>query len=230
MAETKGDEKNIINHPVVKMINGYLVDYFSFIIIYVVLIIVFIGYFYVLNPKYKNIIKNNELHQSYKKKEITQLIGAVENYQNYKKIYDAIPANDKAKINSFLPNKDDSEELLIYIRNMMTRGGYKLLSLEVGPFTKKNEVAAATVSPAANKSAIKKLNADQSEPGTGQATTTKEMGIIDISLKVGGLNYSALKNFFQFVERDARFFDIENVDFSLSDGVADLRLKAYYLN
>jgi hypothetical protein len=227
MAETKED-KNILNHPVVKMINGYLIDYFSFIIIYVVLVMFVIGYFYLLNPKYKNIIKNNELHQSYKKKEISQLIGAIGNYQNYKNVYDAISDNEKAKINNFLPNKDDSEELLIYIRNMLTRGGYKLVSLEVGPFVGKKSGTNGAVGVVANGSSIKKMGTNPGKP-TAQATSTSELGEIDISLIVGGLNYPTLKNFFYFIEKDARFFDIEHVDFSLSEGVVDLRLKAYYL-
>lgn len=227
MTETKED-KNILNHPMVKMLNGYLIDYFSYIVIYVILIMFVAGYFYLLNPKYKNIIKNNELHQNYKKKEISQLIGAVGNYQNYKNDYDSISDDEKAKINNFLPNKDDSEELLIYVRNMLIRGGYKIVSLEVGPFAGKRTGASGATGVVANGSAIKKIGASQAESAT-QATTTSELGEIDISLKIGGLNYPMLKNFFYFIGKDARFFDVEHVDFSLSDGVADLKLKTYYL-
>ncbi|MBU4216281.1 hypothetical protein L6270_02625 [Candidatus Parcubacteria bacterium] len=228
MAETKED-KNILNHRVVKIINGYLIDYFSFIVIYVVLVMFVVGYFYLLNQKYKNIIKNNELHQVYKKKEIGQLIGAVGNYQNYKNVYNAVSDNDKNKINNFLPSKDDSEELLLYMRNMLTRGGYQLLSLEVGPFIRTGPSVSIAVGTVAKTSSIKKIGGSSLPTSADQATTTSELGEIDISLMVGGLNYSALKNFLYFIERDSRFFNIEYVDFSLTEGIVDLKLKAYYL-
>lgn len=228
MIETKGD-KDILNHRIVKIINGYLIDYFSFIVAYVVLVMFVVGYFYVLNQKYKNIIKNNELHQIYKKKEISQLIRAVGNYQEYKNAYNAVSDGDKAKINNFLPGKDDSEELLLYIRNMLTRGGYEMLSLEVGSFVKSGSGANAGVGAASRQSSVRKIGADSLVKSDNQATTTSELGEIDISLMVGGLNYAALKNFLYFIERDSRFFNIEYIDFSLTDGTVDLKLKAYYL-
>lgn len=218
--------KSLIDQNVIKTINGYLVDYFIFIIVYVVLVLLAAGYFYLLYPKYKNIIKNNNLYQDYKVKEIDQLKVTLANFNDYKNIYDAISDSDKAKINGFLPNKDDSEELLVYIRNMMARGGYKLLKLEIGDLVKKNAGASSVVS---SKPVAKKLNENPADQAGGQGALSDRLGVIDISLAVGGLNYSSLKNFLYFVERDARFFDIENITFSLSEGVIDLELKAYYL-
>lgn len=218
--------KSLIDQNVIKVINGYLVDYFIFIIIYVVLVMLVAGYFYLLYPKYKNIIKNNELYQDYKTKEIDQLKGALANFNDYKSIYDAIGSGDKAKINGFLPNKNDSEELLVYIRNMMIRGGYKLLKLEIGDLVKKAPGANSAVS---NKPVAKKLNETPVDQAGGQNTLSDRLGVIDISLAVGGLNYTSLRNFLYFVERDARFFDIEDINFSLSEGVINLELKAYYL-
>lgn len=225
MAEI-GKNKNLLDHSVVKIINGYLVDYFIFIVIYIVLIMFAIGYFYVLSPKYDSIIKNNELYQSYKMKEIDQLTWSIVNYQNYKNIYNALSNEDKDKVNGFLPSKNDSEELLIYIRNMMTRGGYKLLSLDVDSLAKKGAGATNAATVIANGSMIKKV--DES-PADNKATSTNRLSAIDISLEIGGLNYSSLKNLLYFIERDARFFDIDSVDFSLSSGIAELEMRAYYL-
>lgn len=223
MNET-GTNKKVIDNSVTKIINGYLVDYFYLIVIYVVLVVIAFGYFYVLNPKYKSIKKNNELYQLHKKNEINQLNGVITNYNNYKNTYNSLDVESRDKINSFLSGKDDSEELLIYVRNMLNRGGYKLLSVNVG------SLASAKDGVQGSNSTIRKNNSNSVVTDTNRGTSTDELGKIDISLKVGNLNYASLKNFLYFVERDARFFDIENINFSLIEGTAELKLKTYYLN
>lgn len=221
MAEVNND-KNLLDNNIIKMINGYLFDYFSFIVIYAVLVLIVFGYFYVLNPKYKSIVKNNELYQNYKNREIEQLNNTIINYQKYRNVYAALADNDKDRINNFFPDYNDSEELLIYLRNMLARGNYKMLSVNIESLGEgKNETAA-------NQSMIKK--ADESGVDSAkQSALLEKVNTINISLKVANLNYDTLKSFLYFIERDARFFDIENVNFSSADGGVELKLKTYYL-
>jgi len=213
------EDKDILNSSVVKTINNYLIDYFSFIVVYVVVITVAVGYFYLLSPKYKKIIANNKMYQNAKQLEKDQLNRAVENYQKYQTVYMGIPDIDKERINTFLPDYNDSEELLIYARNMMNRGGYKLLAVNLGLATDKETRVA-------NGSMIKKIIEN---PESDIAVAADELGTIDIDLKVGEVNYGTIKKLLSFIERDARFFDIVHVDFSLANRTADLKLKAYYL-
>lgn len=221
--------KSFLDIEVVKTINNYLFDYFSFIVIYVVLVVIVFGYFFLLKPKYDEIKVKNEAELNKKKSELKDLQIGIDSYEGYINIYENINKESKDKVANFLPDKNDSEELLVYFRDMVKRselGGLQLTALSIEDLvTKKKEGGSGA-------SGVKRIptTGTVSTPATGvDGGLGGSVGEIKISLSVDGIDYGGLNKFLQILERDARFFDIENVDFSLSEHSASLDLKAYYL-
>lgn len=223
MLEEEGEIKDIIKHDKLKIIKIYLIDYYLYILVYAVFITIVFGFYFLLAPKYRYIINYNELYRNNKIKEITQLKNALTTYQDYQKIYEAISEGDKNKINSFLPDYNDGEELLIYIRNMMTQGGFRLSSLEI------DDIVQGEIEINSSQIMTNEIDENGDSVNVNGEVAPGIVGSINISLGVEGLNYNSIKKLLFYIARDARFFDVQNIEFSLATGKAELELKTYYL-
>lgn len=213
------ENKKIVNSSAFVLFNKYLVDYFSVIVIIVVVLVIIFGYFGLLRPKYENVVKNNKQYQLDRETELEQLNLNIIAYKNYKKIFDSIDKNDKIKVEAFLPNKNDSEELLIYMRDVVAKTGLRLIALDIDTLGDVGETAVEDIS------AVEGLSVSDNV----QDQENQNVNEIKINLSVGGINYQSLKSFIYNLERDSRFFEIEEVDFSLSGKTLSLKLKTFYL-
>ncbi|MFZ2310027.1 MAG: hypothetical protein WAW11_00595 [Patescibacteria group bacterium] len=189
-------------------INNFLNTYFNLFVVVLISFLLVMSYFLVLKPKVDattmaisdNISQQQRIYQA----EQSKLLSLKSTIDSYKKI-DPV---DSERVNSILPNDYNKEKLFGELEEIITKNGYEPNSITL---TKEGETTKNT---AAN---------------TGNVTLAKasdKIGVINISLSIGSIDYANLKNFLGVLENNLRIFDITSV--SLGERSATLQMVTYY--
>jgi hypothetical protein len=189
-------------------INNFLNTYFNLFVVVFVSFLLVMSYFLVLKPKVDattmaisdNISQQQRIYQA----EQSKLLSLKSTIDSYKKI-DPV---DSERINSILPNDYNKEKLFGELEEIIVKNGYEPNSITL---TKEGEVTKVAAA------------------GTNNVTLAKasdKIGIINVSLSIGSIDYANLKNFLGVLENNLRIFDITNV--SLGERSATLQMVTYY--
>lgn len=189
-------------------INNFLNTYFNLFVVVFVSFLLVMSYFLVLKPKVDattmaisdNISQQQRIYQA----EQSKLLSLKSTIDSYKKI-DPV---DSERVNSILPNDYNKEKLFGELEEIIIKNGYEPNSITL---TKEGDVTKDT---AANTSNVT------------LAKASDKIGIINISLSIGSIDYANLKNFLGVLENNLRIFDITNV--SLGERSATLQMVTYY--
>jgi hypothetical protein len=189
-------------------INNFLNTYFNLFVVVFVSFLLVMSYFLVLKPKVDattmaisdNISQQQRIYQA----EQSKLLSLKSTIDSYKKI-DPV---DSERVNSILPNDYNKEKLFGELEEIIVKNGYEPSSISL---TKEGEV---TKTAAANTSNVT------------LAKASDKIGIINVTLSIGSIDYANLKNFLGVLENNLRIFDITSV--SLGDRSATLQMVTYY--
>ena len=195
----------------IKRINSFFISYFKLIVTGLLLLILLVGYFFILLPEYNRIsnqLNSAETTQILKQKNYQQYLGQLEQLNN---VYDNIKPEDFTKINDLLPDTPESEQLMVEIQKIVNDNGYILTSLTVEPDD--NSISVATDAKQLADSDISK----------------KSLGQVKISLGLTGVNYEGLKNLLTVFEKNLRLLDVTQLSWSPGNGLVSLTFTAYYL-
>lgn len=189
-------------------INNFLNTYFNLFVVVFVSFLLVMSYFLVLKPKVDattmaisdNISQQQRIYQA----EQSKLLSLKSTIDSYKKI-DPV---DSERVNSILPNDYNKEKLFGELEEIIVKNGYEPNSITLTKEGEETKVVAAN---------------------TGNVTLAKasdKIGIINVSLSIGSIDYANLKNFLGVLENNLRIFDITNI--SLGDRSATLQMVTYY--
>lgn len=203
MKDGKIRQQNIINNLLNQYFNIFVVVLASFLLV--------MSYFLILKPKLDtttvaisdNINQQQRIYQAEKSK-LNSLVAAVEAY----KMVDPL---DLERINKILPGEYNKEKLFGELEEIIINNGYEPSSISL---TKENEEAKVVGAGNGDKAALLPKASDK-------------VGVINISLAIGSIDYANLKNFLGVLENNIRIFDVSSV--SLSGGrSANIQLLTYY--
>lgn len=201
-----------------KVIEVIIFHYFKWIIIFLVLVILFLGYTFLLKSKYKQVFESPELGKKDKMQEYLDIKDHLAELNNLIDSYHKISQKDIDKVNFILPNKYVPEKLFTQIDSIILKNGSILTSLTIK--VKDEESLSALKSFFSASETVKKEDIILLPDGVEKIT---------LSLNIAGVDYVALKNIIRTIENNLRLMDITNISFEPGNGSLNMEIDTYYL-
>ena len=197
-------------------INFFLVNYFHLLRIGLLLIVLLIGSFLIIKPKYAITIE--EIRQS-KLQNQTKYIALQENLEQLNELnksYKEIALPNIEKINAIMPDRHNYEDLFSVMELLIKKRGLFLQSVEIDSGKEKEGLQT-------RESAAKKES--------GGAQEEAQSDVVKVGLKIGivGVDYANLKGLLQDIEDNIPILDIVNLSFSPSEKFASFEMNTYYM-
>jgi hypothetical protein len=199
-----------------KNISVFLIRYFRRIVFTLTIIILLIGFFFLVLPKYKQISREIKLTSQGKKAEYLERQQYSDLLTKIKAEYQAISSDDIDKISVILPNKKEHEELLAQLEAIVSESGLLLVSLHI-----KEEKAQDKLTPRRGGKAEKDDLSGNNIP--------EEINKVAIKMEIVGTDYASFKNILKAIENNLRLMDIVDLSFSPAENKTSLEMFAYYM-
>ena len=201
-------------------INIFLIKYFKWLTFGLAAIILAAGYFLLIQPKYKQVVKGVKLISDDKQSEYLTQQKYLNRLNELKAVYQSIKIQDRNKISAILPNQSEIDKLFTEIEAIALSNGLILTSLQF-----ESAESAAKIN---NKyvAGLAKANQDSKDKIDDLPEDIAEVKII---MNLVGTDYDGLKNVLKTIERNLRLMDIIKLSFSPKDNQTSLELLAYYI-
>jgi|WetSurMetagenome_2_1015567.scaffolds.fasta_scaffold04545_6 hypothetical protein len=205
----KQSEAVEVNKAWIREFNKFLSDYFRWIVTVIVIIILCLGSFLILKPKYDQTMgyisvlnQRQQVDFDAKNKELNEINALLKEYASIDKSY-------IDKINAVAPVLGNKEELFSEINHFISGNQLFLQSISLGEEEGylDNELVVMT-------SADKKVSSN--------------IRSINVSISVSGTNYQGLKNLLLSLENNLHLMDAPTLVFSPSSDSTTLKLNIYY--
>lgn len=213
---SEGKTDNAKDKVMAKKRNDFLLHYFKFIILASVVVIFLLGYVFVLQKKYDQIVNQAEQSGVNKYDEYNSQLKKLRDLRKLKVAYSGISEKDKSKIEAILPDETTHENLLAQMEAIILRNGLILKSLSID-------------SSDGGKKSSKSLDISGSIQGGDTGSVSGEIGKIKITMDIAGTDYDRFKNLLVVLENNLRLMDIEDLSFSPSEKSTTLSMTTYYL-
>ena len=199
-------------------INGFLINYFNYLVLALSLIILAAGLFLLAYPKYQQISKANEEAKNNLQIEYETKFNYLNSIRNFKKSYQSISDEDKAKIAGMVPAKRETGVIITEIESIAVRNSAILTSVKIEPEA------------AAGRTNLRVEPREDKEPPIGIFNQPPQgVGLIKIEVNLSSVNYPILKNIIKAFENNLRLFDVAKINFNASEDTALLNIYSYYL-
>jgi hypothetical protein len=189
-----------------------LSHYFNIFVIFSIALILLIGFFGVLKPKYQNIVEELKEKNEFHLMEKDSLIDNKLRMEKYKRSYDQVSAAMKQKIDSFLPLELDKDVMFMQMEKMVTSRGYTLKSIALAE--------------------TETIELGRGRPTTGSKSPLIEpppgVGTLIIDLEISSIDYKGLKLLLGVFEKSLRLYDVVEIGFSQENNEASLKIQTYY--
>jgi len=215
MKATK-EERNLDKEEKKQKINTFLVHYFKWLVIFVVVLVLGSGYFFLIRPKHEKIVQLTEVSNKERELDYLERERELGELSNLIKIYKNINPADIRKVNLILPEKDVEEELFTQLENLVSKNGLILTSLRIIPEPKRKKG-----SPPGSAQLEKEAEEKEKLP--------EEIGKIKVALNIIGADYNSFKNILSVLENNLRIIDIVDLSYSPFDSSLSLEFNTYYL-
>ncbi len=193
-----------------RVVNKFLSDYFGFIVAGLVILILAIGFFMLLKPKYDQMMqvigtinKQEESDFENKKRELQKINNLLKSYGDIDEAY-------KNKIYSILPVRENKEEIFSEINYLVSRNGLILENVNL------TEGGGYDIS-------------DSLPAGGENYLASGEIKRVSISMRVRGTDYESFKNFLSAIENNLPVLDVVNLSFDPGSKSANFMLMTYYI-
>lgn len=182
-----------------------LTDYFRWVAVGLVAIVLLLGYFLLLEQKINTIRTSGLLEREQveaeleaEQKFLTELEASINTYD------DTFTAQQLAEINDFLPSGPDFPGLLLTLESLARSSGLELDAMTI------NEVGQTISSETPTAPGGAGSTAAQAATAIGSAVNTQ-----DITLTVsGGTSYDSFKRFITLIESSRRLLDVLSLSFA----------------
>ena len=209
---------NIIENKIVKQIassiNMILMRYFKLIALALVVAILALGFFFLIEPKYKSIISKKEEVITPEDLKYEEHLQYSNELKKQKAGFAAINAEDIKRIKALAPTRLYHEELLAQLEKIILANGLLLNSIAIAEAGSDNAG-----------------NANPPEAGGNAAVPAGELPVkkIKINMDITGADYTGLKNLLNIIENNLRLIDIVRVSADIKGKTTSIEAYAYYL-
>lgn len=199
-------------------INGFLINYFNYLVFSLGIIILAAGLLILAYPKYKQIFKANEEAKNNLQIEYETKFNYLNSIRNLKKSYESIADGDKTKIAAMVPRASDTSIIITEVESIAVRNSAILTSIKIEPQAASSR-ANLRVEPKENKEL----------PAGIFSQLPQGVGPVKMEVSLSSVNYPILKNIIKAFENNLRLFDIAKIRFNASENQAILNIYSYYL-
>ncbi|MCK5061113.1 hypothetical protein KAR28_01025 [Candidatus Parcubacteria bacterium] len=203
--DNEKEQKAVVSRKYIQLIKINAYKFFNLIVVTVAVLILAVGFLYILRPKYNNIVKGIQLTIEEKENDKTVMERYITRLKSYQKSYNSISIRDKEAINKMIPEEYDKEELFAYMDNLAKHIGLTLNAASIMEDKKK----------------LGALDMKESKE--------KEIQEIEMSLNFSGVDYRGLKQILTAFENSLRLIDVQTVAFSPDDNSLAVELTTYYI-
>ena len=196
-------------------INKFLINYFFWINLLVILVILLLGTWFFIRPKYQKVFAESVNPKSDMEEQYLEKSRYLTKIENLISAYDNINETDKEKILKIIPNKAGAEELI----------------REIGLITKKNGLILKSIKTVEveEEDSSKATYFNQPKEDENEKKLPQGVGTIKIEINLVGTDYFSLKELLKVIESHVRLFDINNISFDPDKEQTDLKITAYYI-
>ncbi|MFA5247765.1 MAG: hypothetical protein WC415_00765 [Patescibacteria group bacterium] len=194
--------EDLKRHKLIKRkINKFFSDYFNWLVLIVVLIILASGYFVILKPRYDQAMTIINIFSQQEALDFENKKNELEKIKELLASYGEVDSKYKEKISSIAPVRKNKEEIFSEINRLISRNG--LLFQEISLSTGGSNIFSTADDP--------------------------NLETVTINFSVLGADYEAFKNFLSAMENNLPLLDILNLSFSPSSRTASFVVNTYYL-
>ncbi len=199
----------------------------------IVLVILTLGYFFVLQPQISSIVSSNASLNTINEKDTAaqKLAADIELLTKSFNNLEASRNSDLQKLHSIVPQGAQLAELFVLAEKLAQRRGMSLSSIDVTSLAQKTATAERGPAEGGKKSAL-----DTSEPNS--ASTDQNLQALSINMAVAQMVanpnsdvYTEFKNYLDDLESSVRLLDIESVSFTGAEGgllSMNFTIKTYF--
>ncbi|MBU4347370.1 hypothetical protein KJ586_01775 [Patescibacteria group bacterium] len=207
------------NEQLKQKANAFLIKYFNLLAIALAAIILIVGFFLLIKPKYNKIFQEIRLSNESSESKYNAVFAHLAQLNKLKAEYEKISPEGIKKIEIMLPSEKFYEEQFVQLESIVLKNGLLLTSLQISP----EEL------PSGKESAAAKAKNSQPEKNkAAEAGLPEEVTKIKIAMNVAGVDYLGLKNLLYVLENNLQLIDITNLSFSPDQKSAALEMYAYY--
>ena len=196
-------------------INILLVRYFKWLIAFLVLVVLALGYFFLLKPEYEEVVQSAKSGQLNKEQEYLERREYLGKLKNLVAVFQSVKPSEIKKIDYILKPKDVPEELFSQVEAIVKKNGLLLKSLKIESGGEESKDSSRKVS---------RTTEEKTE-----VALPPEIGKTKATLEVLGVDYFGLKSLLVSIENNLRLMDVVNVDFSPEGNSVQLVFYTYYL-
>ncbi|MCK5212061.1 hypothetical protein KAJ89_05150 [Candidatus Parcubacteria bacterium] len=202
------DEKKskvVLDQEYIQLVKTNVYKFFNLIVVIAAIVVLTIGFLYILRPKYNNIVKGIQLTIKERENDKVVMERYITRLQSYQESYNSVSNSNKESINKMIPEEYDQEELFAYMDNLAKHIGLTLNAISINSNKKKRSV----------------LDLEKDS-----VRTIQEIGI---SLNFSGVDYRTLKQVLAAFENSLRLIDVKNIAFFPGDNSLSVELITYYI-
>lgn len=212
----KEDNKQTQDHHLARVASQVVFKYFKLFLLASVVLIMGLGFIFVLKPKYDDINNNIRISNSNLKEQIKVLEGNKQVLQDYRESFRRLTDMDTKRLDKFLPAEFDRDSLFAQMEALIVGQGYTLNSLTVADISQQ---------PAEGQDGRRGRTA-AAEPAFAPPAG---IGIYELNLEVAGLDYRGVKNLLAVLEKSLQLYDVIDLSFAEGGESANLKIYTYYL-
>lgn len=200
-------------------INNFLMVYFDYLALVLALIVLAVGLFFFVYPRYQQMIKSDETAKNKLQTEYDVRYSYLSSIRGLKDSYQLISEADRKKIADMVPVGNEVINLITEIESMAFRNGVILNSVKVEPVSGLSQAQINTQAGSGDGQGASAGTFEQLPEGVGQAK-------IDIDLS--SVNYPVFKNLLKTFENNLRLLDVAKISYSVQENKAIFTVYAYY--
>jgi len=186
-----------------------LSEYFNVVALVFMILILTLGFFFVISPKRESIYTDLKKINDDKLVEKGELEDLKRKISVYVRSYKQTNEIGRKKIDKMLPKEAREGEIMVQLEELARKKGLLLSSVSVIPRVKKKSVSRGGL-----KGKIEELPVG--------------INAVDILFSVQGINYESMKNLLSEFENNLRLMDVVKLGFSPGGNSLDFEVVAYY--
>lgn len=188
-------------------------SFFNWFVIIICLMILLVGYLWLVKPKYDFIASDQELN--FREKEYETKVSYLKQLNEVKNLYKSISQDDKDKVNTILSINQDLDRLkIILLREIGQVGKEQKVAVDnivITPLDKSRDKLIKIVAPSKNNPLLDKIQ------------------IVKVSFSLQTVDYDQIKKVLARLENSLRLMDVTNINFIPTTHSCSVELFAYYL-
>lgn len=200
--------------------NAFLIRYFNLLAITLAAIILIVGFFLLIKPKYNKISREIKLSNENSENKYNAAFAYLSQLNKLKAEYEKISPEGIKKIEIMLPSEKFYEELFVQLESIVLKNGLLLTSIEISP--------EGLISGKESAGAAKTQNNKTAENKAVKDNLLEEVTKVNIAMSVAGVDYLGLKKLLYVLENNLQLIDITNLSFSPDQKGVTLEMTTYY--